>query len=502
MSRDAVALETEPAVVQRIGLVLGPLLFLIVLFFGDLGDVTITRTAAIALWIATWWITDAIPLAATALLPIVLFPLLGVQSGAAVAEAYANWIIFLYIGGFLVATAMQRWNLHRRIALRILLSVGASPPAILFGFMAGTAFLSMWISNTATTMMMVPIALAILANLDEIAGRERVLAFGRGVLLGIPYAASIGGISTLVGTPPNMSLVGIYATQFPEHPSIDFLRWMLFALPLALVMFAFAWAMLAWRMKRTGGATLNVDISVIRGEYARLGPMGIEERIVLAIFAGLAVAWITRDSIALPSFTLPGWILLLPEESRGFLNDGVVAIAFASLLFIIPSVTRRGERLLEGDAFGKLPWGIVLLFGGGFALAGAFQESGLSLWVGERLGLLAGWHPIVIIFAVCFVITFLTEVTSNTASAQILLPVLAGLALEIDVHPLLLMVPGAVSCSCAFMLPVATPPNAIAFSSDRLRMRDMVRAGLALNLFGAVVVTLFVYFWGRQVFGI
>ncbi len=502
MQRDASALETEPPLVRRIGLVLGPLLFLLTLLFADLGDPAITRTAAVALWMAAWWITDAIPLAATALLPIVLFPVLGVQDGAKVAGAYANWIIFLFIGGFLVAAAMERWNLHRRIALGILVSVGAKPVAILFGFMAGTAFVSMWISNTATTMMMMPIALAILANLDEIAGREKVAAFGRGVMLAIPYAASIGGFATLVGTPPNMALAGIYATQFPDHPPIDFVRWMLFAFPLAVVMLAFAWAWLAWRMKRGGGTRLDIDVSIIRAEYRRLGPMGFEERVVLAVFAGLAFAWLARESLVLPGMTIPGWSLLLPEATRGMINDGVVAIAFASVLFIVPSRMRRGERLLEGDAFGKLPWGIVLLFGGGFALAAAFQDSGLSLWVGERLALLGGLHPFFLILAVCLVITFLTEVTSNTATAQILLPVLAGLSLELDVHPLLLMVPGTISASCAFMLPVATPPNAIAFSSGRLRVSDMASAGLALSLFGAVLITVMMYFWGRTVFGI
>jgi sodium-dependent dicarboxylate transporter 2/3/5 len=502
MSRNLTALETEPPLVQRIGLLLGPALFLLTILFADLGDPMVTRTAAVALWMAVWWITDAIPLAATALLPIVLFPLLGVQSGAAVVGAYAHHIIALYVGGFLVATALERWNLHRRIALNILLSIGAKPSSILFGFMAGTAFLSMWISNTATAMMMIPIALAVMANLDEIAGRGNVTPFGKSVLLGIAYAASIGGIATLVGTPPNAAFVGIYETQFPDNAKPGFLQWMLFALPLSLLLLGAAWAMLTWQMNRSGGGRLQVDVSILREEHKRLGPMQIEERIVMAIFVGVAIAWITRESLQISGFKLPGWELFFPEANRKFVNDGVVAIIFAALLFVIPSHNRRGERLLEADAFSKLPWGIVLLFGGGFALAGAFEASGLSLWVGERLGLLGGLHPILLVLIVCLVITFLTEVTSNTASAQILLPVLASLAVQIDVHPLMLMVPGAISCSCAFMLPVATPPNAIAFSSDRVRIGDMVRAGFALSLLGSVLTTAAMFLWGRAVFGI
>ena len=484
------------------GLIAGPVLALLTLVLVDTGSMEGNRTAAVAVLMAVWWITEAIPLAATALLPLALFPTLGVSGANDVSKDYVNWIIFLFIGGFLVAIAMQRWNLHRRLALNVLLVAGGKPTRIVLGFMASTAFLSMWISNTATTMMMVPIGLAVILNVEERFGPSAAKSLGVPILLGTAYAASIGGIATLVGTPPNGSLAGIFEQSFPDRDAISFAPWMFFALPLSLLLFAVAavYLVLLTKSSALGGKPVETDLSHVREELKKLGPMAREERMVAIVFVSLALAWLFRSKLELGFVAIPGWSSLLTKPEM--VNDGTVAMIFALLLFLLPARQGKARRLLETDAFGKLPWGIVVLFGGGFALAGAFQDSGLSLYVGEQLAGLKDVHPIVLVAVICVCVTFLTELTSNTASAQILLPLLASLAAEIGVDPLLLMVPAAVSCSCAFMLPVATPPNAIAFGSQRLTIGQMLRAGLILNLAGVLIVVLATFLWGGATLGI
>ena len=489
------------AALQRLGLWLGPAMALGLLLFFDLDPEhpAVTRTAAVALLMAVWWITEAIPLAATSLLPVVLFPLLGVLDGKAVSQQYFNHVIFLFIGGFLVALAMQRWGLHRRIALRVLLLFGVRPRSILLGFMAATAFLSMWISNTATTMMMVPIVLAVIVQLEQSAESEPVERYTLGLLLGVAYAASVGGLATLVGTPPNLSFARIFAITFPDAPEISFARWFAFGLPLSLLLFVAAWGVLSFMFCRKAGG-IALDPAVFREQHAALGPMSFAEKVVLADFAMLALLWLTRQPIALPGFTLPGWSQLF--ENPAFINDGTVSMGLALLLFLVPSRERPGERILDWSTASGIPWHVVLLFGGGFALATAFNASGLSTWVGGSLSGLGTLHPVVLILSICLLVTFLTELTSNTATTEMLLPVLAGLAVAIDANPLLLMVPATLSASCAFMLPVATPPNAIIFGTGRIGIRDMARVGLILNLVGAALVTLAVFTLGRLVLDI
>jgi sodium-dependent dicarboxylate transporter 2/3/5 len=491
---------SSPAL-RRTGLWLGPLLAAGLLAFFDLepGRPEVTRAAAVALLMAVWWITEALPLAATSLLPVVLFPALGVLDGKAVSKEYFNHVIFLFIGGFLVALAMQRWQLHRRIALRVLLLFGVHPRAILLGFMAATAFLSMWISNTATTMMMVPIVLAVIVQLEDFEDAEVARRQSVGLLLGVAYAASVGGIATLVGTPPNLSLARIFSITFPDAPEISFAGWFAFALPLTLVLFAAVWTLLSLAYCRSQEG-LTLDAETFRRQHAELGPMSFAEKVVLADFALLVLLWLTRQPIELPGLTIPGWASYFAEP--GFLNDGTVSVALALLLFAIPSRERPGERILDWSTATGIPWHVVLLFGGGFALAKGFIESGLAHWVGDQLSVLSSVPPVVLVLCLCLLVTFLTELTSNTATTEMLLPVLAGLALAIEVHPLLLMVPATLSASCAFMLPVATPPNAIIFGTERLGIRDMARAGLLLNLLGAVVVTAGTFLLGRLVLGI
>jgi sodium-dependent dicarboxylate transporter 2/3/5 len=491
--------EVETA--RRVGLVLGPAVSLLFLAFVELdpGAPAVTATATVALWMAIWWMSEAVPLAITALLPIVLFPLLGVMDGRDVPPLYLNHIVFLFLGGFVVALAMERWGLHERVALAILTTVGTSPARLLAGVMLAAAILSMWISNTATAMTMVPIVGAVLSEVDRHESEAQARRVGVGLLLGLAYGASVGGIATLVGTPPNPMLVQIYAIHFPEAPEIGFARFMAFALPLSIVFLVVVWAYLRWIFLR-GSPGANVDPTGLRRRRAALGPMSAEERIVLADFLLLAASWMTRVDLELGAVTIPGWSSLVPHG--GWIDDGTVAIAFALPLFALPAPSRPGARVMDWATARRLPWDIVLLFGGGFALAHGFTASGLSTWLGERLAGAGALPTPAIVAAVAGLATFLTELTSNTATAQMLLPILAGLAESLRIHPLLLMAPGALACSLAFMLPVATPPNAIVFGTGRVRISEMVRTGLVLNLLGMIFLTVTTLTLGRLVLGI
>ncbi|MBN2429924.1 MAG: SLC13/DASS family transporter [Acidobacteria bacterium] len=484
------------------GLVTGPVLALGLILFADLapGQPAVTRTLAVALLMAIWWVTEVVPLAVTSLLPVVLFPVLGILDGRAVSMEYFNHVIFLFIGGFIVALAMERWSLHQRIALKVLIFFGVSPARILLGFMLATALLSMWISNTATAMMMLPIALSVILRLETILGRAETRRYAIGLLLGIAYSASIGGIATLVGTPPNLVFVRVLGITFPAAPEVTFAQWFAFGVPLSAIFFVFVWLFLYRLYRPTVGHWPAMEVGVFREQYRQLGPMAFEEKVVLADFLLLAVLWLTRADITVGEFVIPGWGRLLPAPE--FINDGTVAVALGLPLFLIPARAERSGRIMDWATAVKLPWSIVLLFGGGFALAAGFKESGLSLWFGQQLQWVDALHPVLIILVICLLMTFLTELTSNTATAQILLPVFGSLAVAVQVNPLLFMIPATISASMAFMLPVATPPNAIVFGTDRLRMVHMARTGLVLNIVGAVFITLLVWFWGTFVFGL
>lgn len=494
-------MKTKTFFQQRFGLLLGLFLALFILLFTNLDpeNPVITRTLAVAVLMATWWITEAVPLAVTSLLPVALFPLFSIMDGKATSSAYFNHVIFLFIGGFIISLAMQKWNLHKRIALRILMHTGVSPGRILMGFMLSTAFLSMWISNTATAMMMIPIVLSIISKLEESVGKKNVSRYTIGLLLGIAYAASIGGIATLVGTPPNLSFARIFAIYFPDAPSISFAMWFIFALPISIILFLITWIFLhlIFRPKK-GEWHIQLDESFSE-QYKKLGKMKFEERIVLADFIGVAILWLFRTDLSFGSFTIPGWERLF--ESPKFINDGTVAIFMAILLFAIPS-KHKGQRIMNWETANKLPWNIVLLFGGGFALAGGFKESGLSMWFGEQLSFAQNFPPILVIATICFMLTFLTELTSNTATTEMFLPILAGLAISIKVNPLLFMIPATISASMAFMLPVATPPNAIVFGTNRIKMMQMAKTGITLNFIGILIITIITYYWGQWVFNI
>lgn len=487
--------------IQQLSLIIAPIISILIILFVKLDPERpeITYTFAIALLMAIWWITEALPLAVTALLPVALFPLFGVADGKIISSMYFNHLIFLFIGGFIMAFAMERWNLHRRIALKILIFFGISPGKILLGFMLATSFLSMWMSNTATAMMMVPIALSIIMKLEESLGKAKIGRYSVGLLLGIAYSASIGGIATLVGTPPNLSFARIVSIIFPKMTEISFADWFIFAIPVTILLFASAWLLL-FLMYKPKESWKNLQINEFRKEYESLGKPKVEERIVFILFIILAFLWIFRTGFDIQSVSIPGWAQLF--NTPPYINDGTVAIFIALILFIIPSKSQKGERIMNWETANKIPWNIVLLFGGGFALAQGFVDSGLSIWFGEQLAGLANVQPIILTLANVTMMSFLTELTSNVATTEMILPILAGLAITIKINPLLLMVPATLAASLAFMLPVATPPNAIIFGTNRIKVKDMVKTGILLNITGVIIATLVMYFWGTIVFNI
>lgn len=462
---------------RRIGLVLGPLLFFVMLSIdidGMSGDAR--YVAAVALLMTSWWISEAIPIPATALLPIVLFPAQGIMSPAEVTSPYANHLVYLFLGGFLIAIAIEKYNLHRRIALRTIRTTGTSPTRILLGFMLAAAFLSMWISNTATTMMMLPVGLAVLDRVQQTSGESE--QFGVVLMLGIAYACSIGGVATLIGTPPNAILAGIY--EETSGHTLGFADWMGFALPISATMFIITWIFLHLRGGLSGMEHSSTSNDVIREELASLGPMSRPEQRVLLVFLLVAGTWILRG-------------LFKPAILDG-ISDSTIAVAGAVLLFIVPS-GNRGNRLLEWRDTTRLPWDIMVLFGGGFALASGFSDSGLTAWIAVRLSGAIQFGPAILVMAVALVVIFLTEVTSNTATASLMLPVMGALAQAAEMSPLGLMTTAAIAASFAFMLPVATPPNAIVYSSRVVSIARMARTGLVLNLVASGVLYLFVTRW-------
>jgi len=424
--------------------------------------------AAGTAWIACWWLTEAIPIPATSLLPIILFPLLGALEVGKVTAEYGNQIIFLLIGGFFIAIAMEKWGLHIRIALLIVRTIGTSPRKTIAGFMAATAFISGWISNTATTMMMVPIAMAVISRAKV--GLDK--NFNTAIMLSIAYSASIGGIATLIGTTPNLIFAGIYRTFYGRE--ITFLQWASFGFPLAFFILVLCWAYLVYvayppRIKVLGYG--------IEEEVARLGKITSQEKKVLAVFLLVAFLWITRVV----------WGRYLPMAT-----DSGIAILGAFLLFLVPS--GKGKSLLEWKDALRLPWDVVLLLGGGLAIAKGFTETGLEAWIAQKLLFLEGMPTIAIILAVVTLTIFLTEITSNTATATILLPVTASLAAVLGMEPFGLMIAAAIASSLAFMLPVATPPNAIIFGTGHVTIPQMARAGLWMNLLCIAIITVFITF--------
>lgn len=468
---------------ETIGLVLGPLLFILFFFFIKPETLPIEGRAILAssIWVATWWMTEALPIAVTALLPIVIFPLSGGLSLAETSASYGHKYIFLYIGGFVLAIAIERWNLHKRIALNIINLIGTNQRKIILGFMVATAFLSMWISNTATTIMMLPIGLAISLRLKDnpnTAKNEHQI-FGKSLMIAIAYSASIGGVATLVGTAPNLVLAGIIEELY--NIKISFSQWIIVGFPISILLLMACWYYLTFIAFDFNSKSFPGGRKLIKNQLAELGKLSSEERKILFIFSGTAICWICR-SIFLDKL-IPG------------LDDAIIAIGACILLFIVPSSTSSNNKLLNWEEAVKLPWGILLLFGGGLAIANGFKTSGLAAWIGTQLSYLNGINLVLILVTLVAAINFLTEITSNLATTSMMLPILAPLGLSIGIHPFILMAACTISASCAFMLPVATPPNAIVFGSGYLKIKDMARVGIWMNIVAVIIISLYAYFF-------
>lgn len=482
---------------QRVGLVFGPAAFLLMLLIPTPEGMSIEaqRVAAVTLLMASWWISEAIPIPATSLLPIVLFPTLGILSTPEATEPYASHLIFLYMGGFIIALAMQRWDLHRRLALRVIQFIGFSPARLVLGFMVAAAVLSAFVSNTATTVMMLPIGMAVIVqviqemNRSGHANAETSLSpLALNLMLGIAYASSIGGIATLIGTPPNTVLAG-YLTKTYGY-EITFAQWLKVGVPLAVIFLPLAWL---WLIKVSNPMPKlelpNAD-KIIAKELAEMGAMSRAERLTAVVFGLTALGWVFRPQLA----------DLFP--SPGMVKDATIAMAGALILFVLPVNFKKRLFVMDWEWAAKLPWGVLILFGGGLSLAKAFDSSGLAAWVVGQVSLLNTLPLLAIIVGITALVIFLTEFTSNTATATMLMPVLAGIAIGLGESPLLLLAPAAIAASCAFMLPVATPPNAIVFGSGYVRIPDMVRCGFGLNIIAIVLIPIIVYLVMVPVFGI
>jgi sodium-dependent dicarboxylate transporter 2/3/5 len=469
---------------KNIGLFLGPILFILVRLVIEVEGLSDEANAILAstLWIATWWITEAIPIAVTSLLPIILFPLSGGLSVSETSSSFGHRYIFLYLGGFILALAIEKWNLHRRIALKIISLIGTNVRKIILGFMVATSFLSMWISNTATAVMMLPIGIAIvkqMSNLKSTDKKENII-FGKSLMLSIAFSASIGGIATLIGTPPNLVFAGIIQEIY--NVEISFLKWFIFGLPISILLIIISWLYLtriAFNFKQKEFKEGEIEI---KNELNKLGKISYEEKVVLSVFILTGMAWISR------SFLLN---IFIPS-----LDDTIIALICGVSLFLLKTKNKNGfkERIMNWEDAVKLPWGVLLLFGGGLAIAEGFQSSGLANWIADNLTKLNGFSLIIILMVVIAAVNFLTEITSNLATIAMLLPILAPTAIILDVHPFILMVAATLSASCAFMLPVATPPNAVVFGSNYLKISDMVRVGILMNLISIIIILIMVYY--------
>lgn len=470
---------------KRIALIIGPVLGILIPLVVDVPGHPHTSTMmGIVVWMAIWWISECLPLPVTALIPLIAYPLTGIATAKEVSPSYMTSIMFLFVGGFLIAQAMESTGLHRRIALQILSRWHASPLQILAGFAGVTAFLSMWISNTATTMLMATIGIAVLKRLDQELDTAKLMIFAPILLLMIAYSANIGGMGTPVGTIPNLVLLENLTAINPQmKPS--FLQWMMIGVPvvvisLGILIFIFARKVRALEWSNAVGTTL-------KQEQQALGKMGRDEKLVGWVLGLTALAWMTRSGIKTDSFNIPGWSSLLPYSG---VDDGTVAIAGAFALFLSPG--KANKRILGYDAFSKLPWGILILLGGGFALAMGMQNSGLSVWIGHQLEFFTKVPTLVMLIGIALMMTFLTEITSNTAITQVMLPVLAAVAVSSHHDVMMLLFTATLTASCAFMLPTATPPNAIVFGTERIPMTTMVKTGLRLNFIIPAVIVLMV----------
>jgi sodium-dependent dicarboxylate transporter 2/3/5 len=465
---------------------LGPLLFFIILMLDAPNGMSNEgfHLLGVIIWMAVWWISEVVPIAVTSLLPIILFPSLNILNIQETGANYGHKYIFLFIGGFILANAIQKWNLHKRIALNIILKIGGSTDKIILGFMLATGFLSMWISNTATTVMMLPIALSVINQLKDhpetLENENKV--FGKALMLGVAYSASAGGIATLIGTPPNLIFAGFIQENF--NIEISFFQWMKIGFPVSIILMLFIWWFLtkyAFKLNKTGFPGGKEEIKKI---LSKMGKINNEEKKILIVFTLTILSWIFRKNtinLIIPNF-----------------DDSMIAISSAIILFILPSKNKKEPIMKWKDAL-TIPWGILLLFGGGLSIAKGFQATGLDHWIGDQLSFLTFSSSLLVIFLIIAGVNFLTEMTSNMATTAMLLPVMIPIANIMQINPFLLLVGTTLAASCAFMLPVATPPNAVVFGSKLLKISDMVKAGILINIFSIIIILIMVYF-GMPIF--
>ena len=494
-------MKFDKSKIEFIGLISGLCVLLFFLIFDPISDPASNKMAGVALLMAIWWMTEALPLAATSLLPLFLYPFLEILPAKEISQQYINSTIFLFFGGFVLALAMKEWDLHKRISMHLIKLMGGGAKGILAGFMISSWLLSMFITNTATTIMMLPIALAVIIELESRIGEESSKNFAILLMLGIAYSASMGGVSTLVGTVPNLAFKSIFEEQYPNGPEISFASWMGFALPISVMMMLLLWFLMT-KVLFIIDKNIQVDSSIINKELIALGKIQREEFTVLLIMTFTSLMWIFRKDIDLGFMLIPGWSSSL--SFKEYIDDSTIAILMSSLLFILPAnPKKKGRRAILGaEIIREIPWDILLLFGGGFALAKGFQITGLSELIGTYLASFGNFPGYIVAFIVCFVIIFLTELTSNTATTYTFLPILISISATMQINPLLLMIPATISASFAFMLPVATPPNAIVFSSGKLKIADMVKAGIWINLISAFLIHILFYFVGGFVLDI
>jgi sodium-dependent dicarboxylate transporter 2/3/5 len=450
---------------------------------------------------AGFWIFEIIPIAVTSLFPLVLFPLFNVMDMSLTSSFYGKPIIFLFLGGFLLAFGLQESGLHRRIALNIVHFIGSDPIRLILGFMLASGFLSMWISNTASVMVMIPIALSIVEQARESNAKpEAVAVFALSLMLGIAYAADIGGMGTIIGTPPNLVFLELYTDLFPDNPPVGFLDWMIMALPVTIIFMGVGWLLLTRVIFNLTRIRLFEHTNVITEQLRSLGRVKHDEWWAGMIFLVAAILWITGSDIEITeSLGFRGWRswLNLPEVS-----DASIAVGAAIFLFVIPSKMKGKTTLLDWHIRKRVPWGILLLFGGGFAIAGSFEVSGLSRMIGEMFTRVDFHSPVVLVALINTVLTFLTELTSNTAMANLILPILAEASVALELDPRLLMIPATLSASCAFMTPIASPTQAIIFGTGFVSIRQMLRAGIWFNVAGIIIVTVVFMFFGILALGI
>ena len=466
---------------KNFGLLAGPFVFFLINFFFQINGLDTLSKSVIAstAWIAIWWVFEAVPIAITALLPVILFPLTGSLSLDETSSAYGHRYIFLYLGGFILALAIEKWKLHKRIALNIISFLGTDVKRIILGFMISTAFLSMWISNTATAVMMLPIAIAIIKQISNLKSskEDESVIFGKALMISIAFSASIGGVSTLIGTPPNLILASIIEESYGIK--ISFKEWMLFALPISCTLLIISWVYLTRFAFNFTHYNFDKVENEINSQLNNLGKISYEEKLVSIIFLITAISWVFKDFIQ----------IIVP-----YIDDAIIAIISAITLFLLNSGYKT-EKLMKWEDAIKLPWGILLLFGGGLAIASAFQSTGLANYIGESLNNFGSLPLVFLLLLTITMVNFLTEITSNLATTAMLLPIISSISWALDIHPFILMIGATVAASCAFMLPVATPPNAVVFGSNYLRISDMVKVGLIMNIISILLILIFVYYY-------